>query len=456
MAARFAAAEVRDVLRIPGSAATGSFSSVSTDTRDLSPGALFVALQGEHFDGADFLREAALQGALAAVVPADRPGLPETGLPLFPVPDTTVALGDLARHYRRRCGARVMGVTGSSGKTTVKEMLSLSVASDRRVHATEGNLNNQVGLPLSILSAPEEADVWVLEMGSSEPGEIGRLTAIAEPDDAVVTTVGPAHLEGFGDVSGVLREKLDLVRGASRSGAALVGELPEALPAGAREVREDVVTAGLGRGCDFRPDDWSFDASEARFRKDGTEYSVPAGGEHHLRDAVIAIAAALAIGVGSDSAARGLASYQPVGLRGALRHLGGLTLVADCYNANPESFEAAIRYCAEAFPGRRLAAVVGTMLEMGDAEADAHSVVARSLIDAGFGLIVAIGAFESSFRRLSPVSGTDVQLPSSVEEAGDIVAQKLRGDEVVLVKASRGVRLERVIDRLETAVGGGA
>ncbi|MDP2483716.1 MAG: Mur ligase family protein, partial [Candidatus Palauibacterales bacterium] len=242
MAARFTVAEVRRALGLPPGEGAADFSSVTTDTRELRPGALFVALRGERFDGADFVENAERLGAGGAVISSSS-DVPDVGLSLFTVPDTTTALGDLARFHRHRCGARVVGVTGSSGKTTVKEMLALAIGSERRVHATRANLNNQVGLPLSILAADDDAEVWVLELGTSEPGEIRRLTSIAEPDDAVITTVGPAHLEGLGDVEGVLEEKLDLLRGASTAGAAVVGERPDYLPTRARAIRPDVMTA---------------------------------------------------------------------------------------------------------------------------------------------------------------------------------------------------------------------
>ena len=447
MAARFTASEVCQALGLPTGEAVTDFSSVSTDTRDLQPGALFVALRGERFDGAEFVELAERLGAAGALVSGGADHA-EVAFPVFTVPDTTAALGDLARFHRRRCGARVVGVTGSSGKTTVKEMLAHAVGSERRVHASRGNLNNQVGLPLSILAAEEETDVWVLELGTSEPGEIERLTAIAEPDDAVITTVGPAHLEGLGDVTGVLEEKLDLIRGASTSGCAVVGELPEVLPTRAREVRGDVVTAGLGPGSDFRPSDWHVGPEQARFRLAGVDYAVPVGGEHHLRDALIAAATATGLGVSPAGVARGLAGYRPVGLRGALIQVRKLTIVADCYNANPESFAAAIRYCSEGFPGRRLAAVVGSMLELGTAESAAHTEVAADLLRAGFTLVVALGAFQAAFQAMDLPEGVTVLYPSTVQAAAEELAERQQGDEVLLVKASRGMKLERVIDSL--------
>jgi len=447
MTARFTTGEVTEALGLPARPSGPEFPSVSTDTRKLEPGALFVALKGEHFDGGDFVAQAERLGAGAAVVarhfPADT-----VRLPLFTVPDTTRALGDLARFHRRRSGARVVGVTGSSGKTTVKEMIACTVGAERRVHATRANLNNQVGLPLSILAAGTDADVWILELGTSEPGEIRCLTAIAEPDDAVITTVGPAHLEGLGSVAGVLEEKLDLLRGASPGGFAVVGELPEDLPSRARAIRPDTVVAGLGEACEFRPSHWNAGADAADFTVDGVRYDVPAGGEHQLRDALIAAAVAACLGVGPEAAARGLAGYRPVGHRGALVRAGNLTIVADCYNANPESFGAAIGYCASAFPGRRLAAVVGTMLELGASERTAHEEVAAAMLEAGFSLVLALGAFQPAFRGLSAPEGVTLLYPESVSEAAEVLPRHLNGDEVVLVKASRWVRLEGVVESL--------
>ncbi len=455
MSARFEAHEVRRALGLASSSSRIGFDSVSTDTRQLRKGALFVALRGERFDGHEFLDRAAGKGAVGAVIEQGH-ALPDLDLEWFVVPDTTQALGDLARHYRRRCAARVIGVTGSSGKTTVKEMLAGVLGAERPTHATSGNLNNQIGLPLTILGAPPDTEFWVLEMGSNAPGEIARLASIAEPDDALVTTVGPAHLEGFLDEAGVLREKLSLVRAAKLAGRIVVGERPELLGAAAAEIRPDVVVAGLESRSDWHPDRWEVGAESAWFERAGERYEVPVGGEHHLRDAVLAAAMAEALGVGSGAIAKGLAAYRPVGMRGSIRQLGRLTLVADCYNANPESFEAAIEYCVNAFPDRRLAAVVSSMLELGSQSAAAHERIARSLIEAGFCRVVALGEFRPAFDALSATTnGTRVTSVARPADAVKALAAELTGDEVVLVKASRGERLERVVDGLAEQFGAG-
>jgi UDP-N-acetylmuramoyl-tripeptide--D-alanyl-D-alanine ligase len=455
MGARFESAELRTLFRLPRLEESRIYTSVSTDTRALEPGALFVALQGERFDGADFLMEAATAGARGAVVPRGRER-PDLDMEWFPVDDTTAALGALARRHRTGCAARVVGITGSSGKTTVKEMVALAVAEAFRTHSTSGNFNNRIGLPLSILSAPADAEVWVLELGTSAPGEIARLTDITAPDDAVITTVGPAHLEGFGDLEGVLNEKLDLVRGASPAGLVVVGESPDSLPPAARAIRPDAMVAGLGEGADYRPEGWSLAPHEVVFERSGVACRVPAGGEHHLRDALIASAVAEGMGVAPEAAARGLGRYRPLGMRSSVRQSGALTVVADCYNANPESFAAAISYCEGSFPDRRLAAVVGTMLELGSSTEAAHRTVAQELVDAGFELIVALGEFGPAFCALGSVrNGTTVAYPESAEEAWRALRGGLDGDEVVLVKASRGVQLETVVERLVAEYGEG-
>jgi len=465
--ARLDSAFVRQALGLARSGESGRrYASVCADSRQAGPGSLFAALPGERTHGVEHLADAAARGAVGAIVPAGHE-LPALDLEWFAVEDPVRALGDLGAAWRGRARARVIGITGSSGKTTVKEMLAAALSVGRSVHATRGNLNSLVGLPLTILAAPPEADVWVLELGANAPGEIARLAEIAAPHDAVVTTVSRAHLERFGSVENVLREKLDLVRGADPSGVVVVGERPSVLARAAREIRPDTVVAGLEEEADYRPERASWDADRAEFERGGVEYAVAAGGEHHLRDALIAAAVAEGIGLPPREVARGLATFRPLGWRGALRRMNGLTVVADCYNANPESFEAAIDYCVSAFPDRRLAAAVGTMLELGSASDEAHREVAGRLLESGFGPIVATGEFVGAFERLASagLTGPDlaggatepagpVVAAADADEAGRILSDLLRGDEVVLVKGSRGVHMEQVVDRLAAVFDG--
>lgn len=455
----FESHEIRRALGLPRGGTSRRFGAVAIDSRQVERDGLFVALPGERVDGADFVARAAKRGAAGAIVPADRT-FDVPGLELFAVPDTLRALGDLARHARRRSRARVIAITGSSGKTTVKEMVARALEEAGPTWATPGNLNSLSGLPLSIFRAAPDARYWVLEMGSSAPGEIARLAAIAEPDDAVVTTVGAAHLEGFGDIDGVLREKLSLVRGAQPSGAVVVGDHPPELPAAARRIREDVIVAGLGPGADVRPDTWETGAEVARFELDGVGCTIQAGGEHHVRDALIALAVARAVGVETPVAARGLSRWRPVGMRSAVVRAGDLTIVADCYNANPDSFEAAIRFCETAFPGRPRSAVVSSMLELGADSEAAHRAVASRLLAAGFQRIFPLGdfgpAFEAAAAEAPDGAAPPVSAAADVDAIVDELASEAAPGEVVLVKASRGERLERVVEGLVRRRGGEA
>lgn len=447
--------DVRRVLGLPGAGPGRGYTGVATDSRRVREGDLFVALEGEWTHGAEFLDDAAAAGARGALVPRGR----ERGdldLEWFPVDDPLAALGELAARHRRDRGARVVGITGSSGKTTVKEMAALALSGSRPVYATPGNLNSLSGLPLSIFGAPRGTDLWILELGANRPGEISRLTAIARPDDAVVTTVGPAHLEAFGDVETVLEEKLALVAGASRRGAVVVGERPPELGREARRLRADARVAGLGEGADFRPDRYGIGAERVWFEREGVRWKVEAGGAHHLRDALLVAALAEALELPAAAAAAGLAAFRPVDMRSVLRRLGELTVLVDCYNANPESFAAAIEYCADAFPDRRLVAVVGTMLELGERSPGAHREVAERLAHAGFSLVAATGEFAEAVRSLQEGrNGTRFLASEDPLEVWEPLVQGLRGDEVVLVKGSRGVRLERIVDRLEARFGEG-
>ena len=451
MSPRLRSDRIRDALGLDGAGRGRTYRAYAIDSREVEVEGLFFALPGARHHGFEFLEEACRAGAIGAVVPADR-SPPDLPMEWFRVEDTEAALTRLAVAVRTEADARVVGITGSSGKTTVKEMVAAALAPSFVVHRTAGNRNSQIGLPLSILEAPEDAEVWVLELGTNAPGEIGALTRVAEPDDALITTVGPAHLEELGSLEGVLDEKLDLLRGASPEGTAVVGEEPPALPEGARAVRDDVVVAGLGSGVDVRPDAWETGARSVRFERRGTPFRVDAGGEHHLRDAVMTVALTEALGVGAEEAARGLSTYRPLGHRGAVEELDGLTVLDDCYNANPESFRAVVAWCVDGFGDRPRAAAVGSMLELGEVSERAHREIAELLLEAGFAPIVATGAFVPAFEAVA--AGDDrVRTAEGPREAGERLAAELSGDEVVVVKGSRGARMEEALEPLRERFG---
>src|SRR5256714_354110 len=310
------------------------FTGVSTDTRHLAPGTLFVALQGERFDAHAFLAQARAQGAAAAVV---RQGTRAVhGLPYFEVADTLDALGLLARARRRRLapGSPVVGVTGSSGKTSTKEMIHAVLATTYRVHATGGNLNNLVGVPLTILAAPDDAEALVVEAGASVPGEIPRLRDVIEPTIAVITNVGYAHVEGFGSLAGVMQEKLALVEGARM---AVVGTDPPELASEARR-RAPTVVAGTGPGAQVRPDAAELDdGGHPRITWRQHAVTLPVVGFHQIENAMLALAVGREAGARPARAPAGPGRRPAPARPGAGLSLGGLTLIDGTDNAKPGS-----------------------------------------------------------------------------------------------------------------------
>jgi UDP-N-acetylmuramoyl-tripeptide--D-alanyl-D-alanine ligase len=425
------------------------FSGVSTDTRTLGAGSLFVALVGPNFDGHDFLEEAAASGATGAVVSREV-SAPE-GMTLFRVEDTLLALGQLARYRRDALQVPVVGLTGSSGKTSTKEYLRAALGARYRVHATEANLNNRIGVPLTILSAPDDAEVLVVEMGTSIPGEIAALAAIGAPDISLVLTIGASHLEQLGSLQGVLEEKLDLVRGMRPGGTAIVGDTPGFLPERAREIQPDVRVAGLSHEAEdvFRPTHLKVDAQgRYSFRWQGVDVSLKAAGRHMAYNATLALAVAHLLEVDPVAACEAVSAVEAVGMRGEIRKVNGWTLLVDCYNANPQSMRAALdTLAAWSGQGSRVA-ILGTMLELGSHEAAFHDEVLQYALSLELDAVVATGRFASA---APGVTAAGLFREEDPEIALDALMERLGGNAVVLLKGSRGVRLERLIPRFEAA-----
>src|SRR2546421_2665705 len=386
---------VTDALGVPGPRGL-RFTGVSTDTRHLAPGTLFVALQGERFDAHAFLGQAKAGGAAAAVVRMGPPAV--DGLPFFEVTDTLAALGLLARARRRLFppGSPVVGVTGSSGKTSTKEMIRAVLATTYRVHATGGNLNNLVGVPLTILAAPRDTEALVIEAGASVPGEIPRLRSVIEPTIAVISNVGYAHVAGFGSLAGVMQEKLALVDGAR---VAVVGTDPPELAVEARR-RAPTVVAGAGAGAQVRPDSAELDdGGHPRITWRGHAVTLPVVGFHQIENAMLALAVGRDVGADPARAVAALAGVRVPGGRGAMLELGGLTVIDDTYNANPGSLHWAVKFAdwLAQRRGRPLAVVVGSMLELGPESARLHALAAAEIAALGPALVAAVGEFVPAF-----------------------------------------------------------
>ncbi|WP_242345601.1 UDP-N-acetylmuramoyl-tripeptide--D-alanyl-D-alanine ligase [Anaeromyxobacter terrae] len=431
---------------------------VSTDTRTIAPGALFVALVGERFDAHGYLAEAAARGAVAAVV-ADGRAPAGAPLPLLSVPDTLPALGAIARHHRRRFHIPVVGVTGSNGKTTTREMIAAILGTRGPALKTEGNLNNEVGVPLTLLGLGPEHRSAVVEMGMNHPGEIARLAAIAEPYVGVVTLAAPAHLEGLGTVDAVADAKAELYRGLPETGIVIANADDPRMLRRAQASGHRMLTfaAAAGRRGDVVV------LEIASQGDDGLRFVLGIGnrevavhipalvGAHNAANAAAAAAAGVALGCSDREIAQGLAAVRPVGRRLRLDRLpSGLRLVDDCYNANPSSMSAALRTLVDlARPDARPVAVLGDMLELGAFEEEAHRALGAEAARAGVSLLAAFGPRARSTAEAARAAGLETfhtdDMDALVRWARTALAPSM---DVLLVKGSRGMKLERLVEAL--------
>ncbi|MFL5561047.1 MAG: UDP-N-acetylmuramoyl-tripeptide--D-alanyl-D-alanine ligase [Gemmatimonadaceae bacterium] len=423
---------------------SGRFSGVSTDTRTITPGALFVALRGENHDAHDHLAAAVAAGATGVVV-SDAAKAAAVTVPVYLVDDTLHALGALGSHRRAAWGKPVVGVTGSNGKTSTKELLRAALGAGFRVHATQGNLNNQIGVPLTLLAIPDDAEIAVVEMGTSLPGEIALLRAIADPDISVLTSVAEAHLELLKSIDGVRREKSAIFEDVAV--AVVPATEPEVIEmARARAVR--VIVAGLGEG-DVRATRWGSSgdtlAGGGWLEVDGTRIDVPLRGEHNLRNAMLAIAVARECGVPLAAIASGIASMPQPKMRLAAEPLGKALLINDAYNANPGSTRAAVDLLDGTARGRQRVLVLGTMRELGPGAAALHAEIAKRAVGSSIEVIAGIGDFAPA---LAALHDDRVVTAPDVDELWPLLRAKLAPDAVILLKASRGMKLERIVPHL--------
>jgi UDP-N-acetylmuramoyl-tripeptide--D-alanyl-D-alanine ligase len=431
--------------------------TVSTDTRALGPGALFVAVRGETYDGHDYAADALAHGAAAVLV--SRASAAPAGAAAIVVGDTVAALGELARAHRARFAGPVIGITGSNGKTTTKELCaSVLEAAGRRVRRTPGNLNNHIGLPLSVLALSPEDEVLVVEMGMNHEGEIDHLARIAEPTVGAITNIAPAHLGPLGSLEAIARAKGELYARIRPSGVAVVNaDDPNCVAQSARFAGTKLRFA-TAADADLRARSVRSESGASRYTLEcgagSAEIRMGAPGLHLVEDGLCAAAAALASGaLGADAIGairKGLESFTGVPGRAALRvSPDGLRLLDDTYNANPHSVARALETLAQLRAGQRAVAVLGDMLELGDQSEALHAEAGRKAAAVGVDVLVAVGALGREIARGAREAGlASTHECDDPDAAAELVRKHARAGDVVLVKASRGMRLERVVTRL--------
>jgi UDP-N-acetylmuramoyl-tripeptide--D-alanyl-D-alanine ligase len=422
----------------------------SIDSRTIGPGELFFAVKGERLDGHDFVAAALDKGAIAAVVRHDELHRYTDKSGLLAVGDTLVALQALATSVRTLWGRPLVGVTGSAGKTTTKEAIAHVLSSRFRVLKSEGNFNNHFGLPLMLLKLEPEHEVAVIEMGMSHAGEIRALAKIAQPETGVVTNVAPVHLEFFDSLAGIARAKYELIESLPASGTAVLNANDEYVSQFGRDFKGKVITYGTHATADLRAENIRSAGA------DGSQFDVVMGGgreharlalvgEHNVLNALAAVAVARARGLTLPEAVAALATLKPSDKRGQVLQLGNITVINDCYNSNPTALNAMVDALASIEAERRIV-VAGEMLELGPAGEEMHRAAGRHLAGKKIEMLIGVRGLAHAMVEGARQAGAHAEFVNTPEAAGEWLARETRDGDVVLLKASRGVKLEKALE----------
>jgi UDP-N-acetylmuramoyl-tripeptide--D-alanyl-D-alanine ligase len=415
------------------------------DTRTQNPGDVYFALRGPNFDGHEFVPAAIAAGAAAVVVTQAR----ELRVPELVVSDTLQALQDLGRWAREQWGGTVVGVTGSAGKTTTKDAIAHLLSSEMPVGRTVGNLNNHVGVPLSILRLPGDARVAVLEMGMNHAGEIRELAGIARPNIGVVTNVGYAHVEFFDSIDGVAAAKRELIEALPTDGVAVLNaDDPRVSHFGAAHAGRSI-TFGFSEGADVRAESAEFAAGGSRFHALGVDYETSLTGRHGVMNLLAALAVTTAFGIAPERLREAVRSFAVGNMRGEKLEHNGILVWNDCYNSNPEAARSMIDVLGAA-PARRRIAVLGEMLELGRAAEDLHRQIGRYAATSGVDLLVGVRGHARSMveaARAAGLANGSAIFFEDPAEAGEFARGAARPGDAILFKGSRGVHVERALER---------
>ncbi|MBI2340582.1 MAG: UDP-N-acetylmuramoyl-tripeptide--D-alanyl-D-alanine ligase [Deltaproteobacteria bacterium] len=430
--------------------------SIGTDTRKLKNGDLYVALKGPRFDGHDFIREAISKGACGVVVSrsveASANKSRRTPLPVIHVPDTQRALGDIAKCWRGQFDIPVVAITGSSGKTTTKDLIAAVLNRKGKVLKTEGNLNNLIGLPLTVFGLTDVDRYAVLEMGMNAFGEIARLTEIARPSHGLITNIGHAHLEGVGDLAGVARAKGELFEGLNVFAVAVINaDDPNIAKLSTRAKK---ITFGCQKPADIHADEVEYNGEKMRVTvtdpKQTTIFTLPMVGEHHVLNWLAAYAVGFELGISPKEAQDALDTFRPAKMRGEEIELkNDITVINDAYNANPDSMSAALHALFKRYPERRRVAVLGEMWELGREASCLHRSAGIAASEAQIDLLLAFGEHAPEMVDGFSGKGKDGYSFSDIEGLNRKLTAVLKKGDVVLVKGSRGSQMERVVEFLK-------
>jgi UDP-N-acetylmuramoyl-tripeptide--D-alanyl-D-alanine ligase len=430
----------------------GSVTGVSTDSRTVKPGDCFFAVVGDNFDGHNYVGQAITKGAVCAVVGRDV----KAG-PILKVADTVKALGDLARHYRRQVGYKVVAITGSVGKTTARQIIYHVLSRHFRVSQAQKNFNNQIGLPLTLLDADEETQIVVAELGTNYPGEIAYLTRIALPEIAVITSVYPTHLAGLGDLQTIIQEKISISEGLRPDGVLIINADFDRLVSACREKDNRpsaFYTFGKSDGCKYQASNITSTGFGSSFTIDGTRIDLPLPGPGNVENALAAWAVCSRFGLTIDDFAQAVKTQPAVSMRTELLQIGTLTVLNDCYNANPASTRNALDILANlgSEDKRRLVFIFGDMAELGSQAEPLHAELGPSIAEVGVRLVIAVGKFAKISAEAAKASAEyDLQTKcfDDTVSACNNLEDCIKDYDIILVKGSRTAKLEMAVEKLK-------
>ncbi len=437
-----------DTGREPRAASRGSFIRVSTDSRTIKTGDCFFALTGDNFDGHNYIDDAFAKGAVCAVVSRD---IESVGNCLLKVTDTTKALGDFAAEYRRLMNFKVVAITGSVGKTTVRQIAYHVLSQRCRVYQSLKNFNNQIGLPLTLLGADPKHEIVITELGTNHPGEIAYLTAIAQPNIAVVTNVHPAHLEGFGSVDAIAKEKLSISQGLLPDGVLILNSAIELRPTGHFA---KITTFSKSDTSDFHAQNISLEGAGSRFFINGVEVYLPLAGPGNIENALAAWAVCSQFGITIDDFAQAVKTLSAVPMRAELLQFGTLTVLNDCYNANPASMKNAIDILASLVlkEKRRAVFICGDMAELGQQTQELHADLGADVARAEVQLLLTVGdSAKIVAQAAKDAAKYDLRTKSFTDalSACNNLIKFIKDYDIVLVKGSRINKLELTVEKLK-------
>lgn len=434
---------------ISGGTAGASVGGVSIDSRTTQAGDCFFAVKGENFDGHDYAEQAFAKGATCAVV--EREVGP--GGNILKVADTVKALGALAKWYRGEMGFKVVAITGSTGKTTTREMAYHVLRRHFSCTQAPKSFNNAIGLPLTILSADERHEIVIVEIGSNAPGEISHLAAIAAPDVAMVTNIHPAHLTGFGDIEAIIKEKASIADGLRAGGALLINGDFEQLVRYCSTVKRDFVTFGAGAACDIRGENLVSKGRSGELTIEKTKISVPLAGRANLSNALAAWAICKQFDIGAGDFAEAISTFEAIDMRLQIRTAGPITIINDCYNANPVSMANALDCLSQVGSGHRRVFICGTMAELGPQSENLHRQLGKLVAESGVEVLLAVGDFADVVAEAAKTSacGEDFEafVFKNTDELCNNLSRFVQRDDIVLVKGSRSAKLEKAVVELD-------